>query len=164
MLTQDGFENRKRDDEARELLGMNEQELVQLLAQRVDAIQKNVDLSLRPSFDVDTLTLEKRSLPPWIEKTVDAMVKTGLRQTHSVVCSSEAAYSILRTQLLGALGVGGTAAVLALSSFLISTLGFATALATVVATIVIKKIGEPAIKAGHKTMCDELKKKLDLVG
>jgi hypothetical protein len=152
------FLSDSRSDEARELLGMDESELVQLLAQRLNAIQKNVDLSLQPTFQVEPSPLEKITLPPWLQKTVDVMVQTALRQTYNVICSSEAAYSDLRKQLLGALGVGGTVAVLAFSSFLISTLGLAAALATVVATIVIKKIGEPAIKAGHQTMCEELKK------
>jgi hypothetical protein len=155
------FLGQSRNDEAQELLEMDEAELKELLVQRLDAIQKNVDLSLRPSFEVERYPLEKISLPPWIQKTVDAMIQTALRQTYNVVCSSEAAYAGLRTQLLAALGVGGAAAVLAFSSFLITTLGFAAALATVVATIVIKKIGEPAVRAGHQTMCDELKKSFE---
>jgi hypothetical protein len=158
MNAQNVFLSESRTVEARELLEMDEQELMELLVQRLGAIQKNVELSLQPTFEVASSSLEKISLPPWIEKTVDVMVQTSLRQTYSVVCSSEAAYSDLRKQLLGALGVGGAAAVLAFSAFLISTLGLAAALATVVATIVIKKIGEPAIKAGHQTMCEELKK------
>lgn len=161
MPTQDG---NRHQNEARDLLDMNEQELMHLLAERVDAIHQNVDLSLLHSFEIDRSPLEKRNLPPWIDKTVQAMVTTALRQTYNVVCSSEPAYSGLRTQLLGALGVGGTAAVLAFSSFLVSTIGFAAALATVIATIVIKKIGEPAIMAGHKTMCNELKKELAASG
>jgi hypothetical protein len=158
MKAQNIFLNESRNVEARELLGMDEQELTQLLVQRLNAIQKNVELSLQPTFEVAPSSLEKITLPPWIQKTVDVMVQTSLLQTYSVICSSETTYSDLRKQLLGALGVGGTAAVLALSSFLIGTVGLAAALATVVATIVIKKIGEPAIKAGHQTMCKELKK------
>jgi len=43
-------------------------------------------------------------------------------------------------------------------------LGIAAAVATVIATIVIKRIGEPAIKAGHRRMCEELKKSLSVAG
>jgi hypothetical protein len=159
-MDRDVFLSQSRNEEAQELLELDEPELMRLLVQRLDAIHKNIELSLQPSFEVEASPLEKITLQPWIQKTVEVMVQTALRQTYNVVCSSEAAYADIRKQLLGGLGVGGTAAVLTFSSFLISTLGFAAALATVVATIVIKKIGEPAIRAGHQTMCEELKKTL----
>jgi ABC-type dipeptide/oligopeptide/nickel transport system ATPase component len=141
--------------EAERLLDLSEDELNQLLEMRVNAIQQDVSLSLQPSFEVEISPFEAVRLPAWVQKTVDAMIKTALEQTHHVVCSSDPDYLPLRTQLVSALGLGGTAAVLAFAAFLTTTLGVAAALATVIATIIIKKIGEPALKTGHQTLCAE---------
>ena len=155
MITQEGFTKQ----EAEELLTKDEEELTELLALRVNAVQQDMSLSLQPTFEVQDPTLEV-ALPPWIKNTVDAMIVTALRQSHNVLCSGLTEYASLRANLVGALGLGGTAAVIALAAFLTSTLGIAAALATVLATIVIKKIGEPSIKAGHQTLCSELEKLL----
>jgi len=60
------------------------------------------------------------------------------------LCSDLSEFADLRTSLVGALGLGGSAAVIALAAFLTGTLGMAAALATIVATIIIKKIGGPS--------------------
>lgn len=156
MSTQEIFSQQ----EAEALLTKDEQELTQLLSMRINAVQQDVGLTLQPSFEVEELSFEALTLPPWIQKTVDVMIATALRQSHSVLCSDLPEFADLRDKLLGVLGVGGSTAVIALAAFLTGTLGIAAALATVLATIVIKKIGEPAIKAGHQTMCSELKKLL----
>jgi ABC-type dipeptide/oligopeptide/nickel transport system ATPase component len=142
--------------EAETLLTMDEEELNRLLSMRVNAIQQDVSLSLHPTFEVQVSSFEAMTLPPWIQKTVDAMIVTALRQSHSVLCSDLPEFADLRVKLLGVLGLGGSAAVIALAAFLTGTLGMAAALATVLATIVIKKIGEPSLQAGHKTLCAEL--------
>lgn len=143
--------------EAEMLLTLNEDELTQLLALRVNAIQSDISLSLQPTIEVEYSPFEAVRLPAWIQKTVDAMVKSALEHSHKVLCSDDADYVDIRSKLTAALGLGGTAAVLAFATFLTSTLGVAAALATVLATIVIKMIGEPALKAGHQTLCAELK-------
>jgi ABC-type dipeptide/oligopeptide/nickel transport system ATPase component len=143
--------------EAEMLLELSEGELNQLLEMRVSAIQQDISLSFQPSIEVAASPFEAVRMPAWVQKTVDAMIKTALEQTHNVICSDDPDYLPLRTQLVSTLGLGGTAAVLTFAGFLTTTLGVAAALATVVATIIIKKIGEPALKAGHQTMCVEMK-------
>jgi uncharacterized protein (UPF0261 family) len=148
-----------KQQEAEELLAKDEKELTELLALRVNAVQQDVSLSLQPTFEVQVSPLEV-ALPPWIKNTVDAMIVTALRQSYNVLCSDLPEFADLRTSLVGALGLGGSAAVIALAAFLTGTLGMAAALATVLATIVIKKIGGPSLKAGHQTLCAELEKSL----
>jgi hypothetical protein len=155
MSTQDLFS----EQEVEALLTKDEEELTELLTLRVNAVQQDVSLSLQPTFEVQESTLEV-ALPPWVKNTVDAMIVTALRQSHNVLCSGLPEFAGLRANLVGALGLGGTAAVITLAAFLTSTLGIAAALATVLATIVIKKIGEPSLKAGHRTLCSELEKLL----
>ena len=155
MSTQEVFVK----EEAEELLAKDEEELTELLALRVNAVQQDVSLSLQPTFEVQESTLEV-ALPPWIKNTVDAMIATALRQSHHVLCSDLPEFADLRANLAGALGLGGSAAVIALAAFLTGTLGIAAALATILATIVIKKIGGPSLKAGHQTLCAELEKLL----
>lgn len=147
-------------EEAQELLSKDPDELNQLLALRVDAVQQDVSLSLQPTFEVQVSPFEAVDLPPWIQETIDVMISTALRQAHKVLCSDMREYADLRARLIGAMGLGGSAAVLALAAFLTGTLGMVAALATVVATIVVKKIGEPALQAGHTTLCTELEKLL----
>ena len=142
--------------EANSLLEMPEDNLNQLLGMRVQAINEDLSLSLQPTFDVERSPFESITLPPWIQKTVDSMIITALRQSHNVLCSNEKEFEDIRNKLVAALGLGGSTAVIALAAFLTGTLGLAAALATVLATIVIKKIGQPALIAGHKTMCAEL--------
>ncbi|MAT42169.1 MAG: hypothetical protein CL609_07490 [Anaerolineaceae bacterium] len=143
------------------MLAMDEDELSQLLGLRINAIQSDIGLSLQPSIEVELSPFEAVRLPTWVQKTVDAMIKTALEQSRNVLCSEEPDFDNIRNQLIAAMGLGGTALVLAFAAFLTSTLGIAAALATVLATIVIKKIGEPTIKAGHHTMCVELNKILE---
>ena len=161
MSDQDITQSEAAQAEAQSLLDMQENELEYLLTMRLNAIQEDPSLSLQPTFEVEASTLESFTMPPWIKSTVDSMIDSALRQGHRVLCSTDEEFSSLRAQLVAALGLGGTAAVLAFTSFLITTLGFAAALASIVATIVIKKIGEPTIQAGHKTMCAELTKMLN---
>jgi ABC-type dipeptide/oligopeptide/nickel transport system ATPase component len=156
MSTQDVF----TPQEAETLLALDEEALTELLGLRVNAIQQDVSLSLQPTFKLQGSTLEAFTMPPWIKKTVDAMIITALRQSHKVLCSDLPEFKDLRANLVGALGLGGSAAVIALAAFLTGTLGIAAALATVLATIVIKKIGGPMLKAGHQTLCAELAKLL----
>lgn len=156
MSTQESFTQEILETDAQTLLTLSEDELNQLLGMRVHAIQMDMNHSLQPSFEVTRSPLEA-SLPRWIQRTVDAMIKTALVQSHNVLCSNDPDYAGIRNQLLTTLGLGGTAAVIAFAGFLTSTLGIAVALATVLATIVIKKIGEPTLIAGHQTMCIELK-------
>ena len=156
MSTQDVF----TEEEASELLAKNEEELRRLLALRVNAVRQDPSLSLQPSIEVRESPFESIELPPWIQNIVDSMVSTALRQCHKVLCSTTAEFTELRANLVGALGIGGTAAVIGLAAFLTGTLGMVAALATVVATIVIKKIGAPTLNAGHQTLCDELEKML----
>jgi len=139
--------------EAEALLTLSEDELNQLLGLRVQAIQSDISLSLQPSIEVETTPFEAIRIPHGVQKIVDAMVETALKQCHNVLCSEDPDYASLRTQLSAALGLGGTALVLAFATFLTSTLGIAAALATVLATIIIKKIGEPTLQAGHQAMC-----------
>lgn len=146
--------------EAEELLTKDEEALTNLLALRVNAVQQDVSLSLQPTFEVQVSPQEAVTLPPWIQNTVDAMIATALRQSHNVLCSGLPEFASLRANLLEALGFGGSAAVIALAAFLTGTLGIAAALASILATIVIKKIGKPSLIAGHKTLCAELKKML----
>jgi hypothetical protein len=146
-------------NEAEELLGMDEEKLTELLALRVDAVHQDVSLILQPTFEVEDSKYEVE-LPPWIKKTVDTMIATALRQSHNVLCSDQKEYTELRDNLAGALGLGGSTAVIALAAFLTGTLGIAAALATILATIVIKKIMGPSFIAGKQTLCAELEKLL----
>ncbi len=145
--------------EAEELLSMDEVELNSLLELRINALHTDASLSLQPTFEVPDVGLEV-ALPPWIQNTVDAMIATALRQAHNVLCSEQPEFTDLRKSLIDALGLGGSAAVIAMAAFLTGTLGLAAAIATVLATIVIKKIGGPALQAGHRTLCKELEKML----
>ncbi len=151
--------NQAVQQEVATLLDQDAYELEYLLGLRVKAIQENIELSLKPTFEVAESTKEV-SLPPWVYKTVESMINAALRQSHSVLCSDAHEYADIRNQLKAALGLGGTAAVLTFTAFLTSTLGLAAALASIVATIIIKKIGKPALRAGHQTMCAELAKLL----
>ncbi len=143
------------DATAEELLAMSEGELNTLLESRVAALSANPSLSLEASV-APPGALEAFEIPPWVEKTAKQMLNTAIRQLYNVVCSADADYAGLRAQLISALGVGGTAAVVALAGFLTSGVGLAAALASVIATILIKKIVQPALAAGLKTLCQEL--------
>ena len=134
MSTQEVF----AEQEADELLMKDEVELTDLLALKVKAIQEDMSLSLKSTFEVQDFTLEV-VLPPWI-KDGYSMIATALRQSHNVLCSDLPEFSQFRGSLIGALGIGGSTAVIAIASFLTGTLGIAAALATVVATIVIKRL------------------------
>jgi ABC-type dipeptide/oligopeptide/nickel transport system ATPase component len=156
MSTRDVF----TQQEASELLTKNEDELRHILELRVNAVQQDPSLSLQPSIEVRETPFESIELPPWIQNVVDSMIATALRQAHKVLCSTAEEFKELRANLIGALGVGGSAAVIAMAAFLTGTLGMAAALGTVIATIVIKKIGEPALRSGKEALCTELKKML----
>ncbi len=146
---------------AEELFATPNEELDQLLQARMMAIQMDPSLILQPSFHTKPADdLESFGVPNWIKKTVDAMIKTATHQTHDVVCSDDPDFKDLRDRLVAALGLGGTAAVLALSGLLITTFGLAAALASVVATIIIKTILGPTFDKGHDVMCKELEKSL----
>lgn len=146
------------EDTAEELLKMKEDDLQILLEGRIIALHEDPSLSLRPSFGLETNDLEAIKAPRWLQRTVEEMINTALRQTYNVVCSNDPDFKQLRDQLLAALGLGGTAAVIAFTTFLTSTVGLAVAIASVIATIIIKKIGLKTIEAGHKVMCEELGK------
>ena len=157
MNIQDSTTQTILESEAEMLLSLSEADLNEMLAMRVNAIQSDLSLALQPAIAVEKSPFEAVRIPDWIRKTVATMIQTALEQSHNVICSDDPDYLPLRTQLVSALGLGGTAAVLAFAGFLTTTLGFAAALATVVATIIIKKIGEPTLQAGHQAMCTELK-------
>lgn len=142
---------------AEELLAMTDEELDRLLGARVLALHSDPSLSLEASFELKPTALESLMVPPWLRKTAEQMVNTAIHQTYNVACSKDPDYGKLRDELLASLGVGGTAAVIALAGFLTSTVGLAAALASVIATIIVKKILGPALAAGHETMCKELK-------
>ena len=101
--------------------------------------------------------LEAFDVPPWIEKTAKQMLNTAIHQTYKVACGTDADYKQLRDELITSLGISGTVAVIALAGFLTTTVGLAAALVSVIATILVKRILGPALTAGHKTMCEELK-------
>jgi hypothetical protein len=139
------------DEAAADLLGMPDDQLDQLLEARVLALHSDPSLSLESAFEPETGALESFDVPPWIGKTVQQMLNTAIHQTYSVACGTDADYKN------AALGISGTTAVIALAGFLTTTVGLAAALASVIATILIKRILGPALATGHKTMCKELK-------
>jgi hypothetical protein len=141
--------------EAAALLEMDEASLEQLLAARLTAIQQDPSLSLQPTFEVQEFGLA--DLPPWIGGPIQDMVNTALRQMHRVLCSGEEEFRDLRNQLVGAiLGGGGLAAIVTFVAGMLTGIGLAAAVATIIATIVIKKVGQPAFDAGVERLCAEL--------
>lgn len=145
------------DEAAADLLGMPDDQLDRLLEARVQALHGDPSLSLESAFEPETGALESFEMPPWIEKTAKQMLNTAIHQTYKVACGTDDDYKQLRDELIAALGISGTTAVIALAGFLTTTVGLAAALASVVATILVKRILGPALTAGHKTMCEELK-------
>lgn len=143
---------------AAELLEMNEDDLHQLLGERMMALRMDPALSLEPSFDLEKRGLGPIELPPGVKRIIQKMVNTAIQQTYNVVCSEDPDYKKDRDDLLGALGLGGTALALGFSAFLVANFGLAIGVASVLATIVIKKIGLRTIAAGHKATCEELGK------
>ena len=145
------------DEEASELLGMPDHQLDRLLEARIQALHEDPSLSLESAFAPEAAALEAFEMPPWIEKTAKQMLNTAIHQIYNVACGTDDDYKQLRDELITSLGISGTTAVIALTGFLTTTVGLAAALASVIATILIKRILGPALSAGHKTLCKELK-------
>lgn len=148
------------EEAAARLLATPEEELDRLLEARVLALQADPSLSLEASFDVEETALEALTAPPWLRKTAKQILNTAIKQVYLVVCGTDPDYKKLRDELIAGLGISGTAAVIALSGFLVSTVGLAAALASVIATILVKRILGPALGAGYETACRELKEYL----
>jgi len=95
MTTQDFL----TEETAEELLGMTDEQLDHLLNARVMALQKDPGLSLQPSFEPEPTPLEALTVPTWLQKTVEEMVNTAIRQTYHVVCSKDPDYKGIRDDL-----------------------------------------------------------------
>jgi hypothetical protein len=92
----------------------------------------------------DLRTLGKRLLARW----------NG--ELYKVFCGSEDADKKDRDSLFNAIGLGEVAIAAAMTGVLVSSFAVAPAVAAVVAALVVKRIGKPAVEV----LCEEWKKRL----
>jgi hypothetical protein len=130
-----------------ELIEKDENELFERLALNLRAISQQPTQSghfeLNASVDVETLG------------HYDGLADLGRRyfhrvegQIHSVVCGDEDAET--RAKLANSFGLGREAVAATIAAMLVSQIGFAPAVAAVLATLTIRIFFEPA----HKVMCE----------
>jgi|GEM_PF-1887389 len=131
-----------------QLTGIGDDELFEQLALRLKAISAEPEQSGNFALDV-TLTAE--TLGPF-----DGLAEFGRRyfgkvesQIHGLICGSED--SGTRSQLAKAFGLGPDAVTATVAALLVSQIGFAPAIAAVLATITIRVFFKPA----HEAMCEQ---------
>ncbi len=145
------------EEQARELLAMDEAALRRQLGAQLSAMYDEPQRSLQPAPRGQALAaLTLPAPPPWVSSAVEALVSRATQELERVLCSQDPTYVDLRNKLLTASGLGELALVEAVTAFLVGPLGISMAVAGILAAIVVKTVGEPAIKAGVEAICKAL--------
>jgi hypothetical protein len=145
------------EEQARALLALDEGALRQQLGLQLSAMYTDPSRSLQPAPHAQALAaMAPITLPPWVPAAVDAMVNRAAEELEKVLCGTDPTYVDLRNKLISATGLGEVALVGAVTVFLAGPLGITLAVAGILATIIVKTVGEPAINAGIEEICKAL--------
>jgi hypothetical protein len=119
------------------------------------------------SFEVDFSGMEQPAMKPTYDAKVlgpmDEIRKLGLRiakrwikELRDIACGAEADDKEDRNKLQSAFGLTGSDLAAALAGFLVACFGTAAAIATVVAAIIVKRLGGSAMDEFCKTSAEWL--------
>jgi hypothetical protein len=145
------------EEQARELLDLDEAVLRQQLGMQLSAIYNDPQRSLQPAPSARAMAaLTLPTLPPWASAAVEALVNRAKGELEKVLCSQDPTYADLRNKLITATGLGELALVEAVTAFLAGPLGISMAIAGILAAIIVKTVGEPAINSGIESICQSL--------
>ena len=145
------------EEQARALLALDDAALRQQLGLQLSAMYTDPARSLQPAPHPQAMAaMAPITLPPWVPAAVEALVNRAAEEFEKVLCSADPNYVDLRNKLINATGLGEVALVEAVTVFLAGPLGITLAVAGILATIVVKTVGEPAINAGIEEICKAL--------
>ncbi len=145
------------EEQAQALLALDEATLRQQLGRQLSAMYADPSRSLQPIPEARALAaLAPITLPAWVPAAVEAMVNRAVEELKHVLCSADPKYADLRSKLINAAGFGQVALVEGVTAFLAGPLGLTLAVAGILATIIVKTVGEPAIIAGIEEVCRAL--------
>ena len=145
------------EEQARALLALDDAALRQQLGLQLSAMYTDPARSLQPAPHPQAMAaMAPITLPPWVPAAVEALVNRAAEELEKVLCSADPNYVDLRNKLINATGLGEMALVEAVTVFLAGPLGITLAVAGILATIVVKTVGEPAINAGIEETCKAL--------
>jgi hypothetical protein len=137
------------------LLGESEDELYLKLAQRMRAMQRNP--AVAGSFDPQLPQLESLGALEDLRTFGASFFARASRDAYQLVCGDAAEDSEERQRIISAFNIGKDAVAGALAAGLIAYLGFAPAIAAVVAALVIRLFYDNA----HAATCDLWKTKVE---
>ena len=143
---------------AGDLLSKNTDQLYELLGLRIKAVEEDPEISGQIELKVEY----SDHMGP-----MDDLKKIGLRmfnkvhtQVYELFCGSNPDDEEDRDKILAALKISWEATLTAITGILITTFGLGAAFAGVLATLIIKRFAQPAVKEGHKGLCEYWKEYL----
>ena len=137
---------------AEELLSRDTDQLYELLGLRLKATEE--DLNKQGNLEPEIEYPEHLGLMEDLQKIGRRVFNKIHTQAYTLVCGTSQEDEADRNKIIAAFGIGAEATVIALTSVLISTFGLAAAIAGVVAALIVRRFGEPALNEGHAAMCE----------
>ena len=137
---------------AKDLLKKDEDQLYELLGLRQLKIEE--DLTVQGDFELSVTYAEHMGPMENIQKIGRRVFNKLNFQAYGLVCGTDPDDEEDRNKIVGAIGFGTEAAVIALSGILVSSFGIAAAIAGVIAAIIIKRFAEPALNEGIAAICE----------
>jgi hypothetical protein len=144
--------NKLSDTAADELLDKSPDQLYEILGMRAKAVEE--DVGQQGTFEPEVAYSDHMGAMEDLQKLGRRIFAKVHLQAYGLICGSDSDDEDDRRKVIGALGIGWSAAVVTLSGVLVSSFGIGAAIAGVIAALVINRFAKPVAEEGYKGMCE----------